>query len=336
VSVRIETAWRLHGLECLRLENEHLALDVLPERGGNLFRLIDKELDRDILWKAGRVVPRVAPLKGNFDDYWAGGWDEAFPGGAPSLNRHGEQLPYMGEVWSTPASWKLLQGGPDVVELLLEVLTPITPARFERRITLRRGDPRVEVAYTIEHLGGLAFDYTWGVHPSLAITEAHRFDVPATRGLVDADDVVGKLLGSPGQRYDWPVLGGEDLRLARRADLGAAGLHYLTGLREGWVAATDTTARRGFGLCFDLARFPVVWLVLGYGGFRGFHQALLEPWTGYPTRLEDAVAAGNASVLEPGEQVRTSVTAVLYDGVTGVESLAPDGTAAGPDGGGRL
>ena len=330
MTARIETGWRLHGLECLRLENEHLALDVLPERGGNLFRLIDKKLDRDVLWKAGRVVPTLAPLKGNFDDYWAGGWDEAFPGGSPSLNRYGEELPYMGEVWSTPARWRVLQGGPEVVELALEVLTPITPARFQRRITIRRDDPRIEIAYTIEHLGGLPFDFIWGVHPSLAITEAHRFDLPAARGLVDADDVTGDLLGSPGQRYDWPILNGEDLRVARGPDLGAAGLHYLTELREGWVAATDTAARRGFGLCFDVERFPVVWLVLGYGGFRGFHQALLEPWTGYPTRLQDAVAAGNASVLGPGDRVTTTVTAVLYSGVSAVGSLSPDGIASPP------
>jgi hypothetical protein len=329
VTARIETAWRLHGLECLRLENQHLAMSILPERGGNIFSLVDKTLDRDVLWKALRVTPRLAPLKGNFDDYWAGGWDEAFPGGAPSLNRHGDELPYMGEVWSTPATWRIEQGGPELVELRLDVETPITPARFSRTIRLRDREPSVEIEYTIEHLGGLPFDYAWGIHPSLAISEHHRLDVPATHGEADASDVLGQLLGEAGQRYEWPVLNGEDLRLVRRADLGAAGLHYLTGLTAGWVASTDTAARRGFGLCFDAGRFPAVWLVLGYGGFRGFYQALLEPWTAYPTRLSDAVAAGRASVLTAGERVSTSVTAVLYDGVTEVASLSPDGTVSG-------
>lgn len=328
MTVRLETGWTLHGLECLRLENRHVAIDVLPQRGGNIFRLIDKAADRDVLWKNPRVGPHVAPFGGNFDDHWAGGWDEAFPGGAPSPNRHGETLPYMGEVWSSPATWRVLADGPQACSIELAVQTPITPARFTRVLTLRHEEPVLHVAYRIEHVGTMAFDYAWGVHPALAITRHHRFDVPAARGEADANDVTGALLGRPGERYDWPLLGGEDLRVARAPDLGAAGLHYLTELRAGWVAATDTATRRGFGLVFDHARFPAVWLVLGYGGFRGFHQALLEPWTAYPTRLSDAVAAGRAAVLEPGEVVETEVAAVLYDGVASVGALAADGSVS--------
>lgn len=51
MTVRIEDDWTYHGLKVVRLENENLALDVLPERGGNIFRLIDKARDLDLLWK---------------------------------------------------------------------------------------------------------------------------------------------------------------------------------------------------------------------------------------------------------------------------------------------
>ena len=59
--------------------------------------VVDKARDVDLMWKNARVRPHVAPLHGNFDDHWAGGWDEAFPGGAVSQNRYGDTLPYRPE-----------------------------------------------------------------------------------------------------------------------------------------------------------------------------------------------------------------------------------------------
>src|SRR3977135_1783483 len=101
MACRIDDGWAYRGLSCIRLENEHLAIDVLPELGGNIFRFIDKARDHDLLWKSPRGQPHRAALHANFDDHWAGGWDEAFPGGAPSPNRYGDQLPYMGALWTT-------------------------------------------------------------------------------------------------------------------------------------------------------------------------------------------------------------------------------------------
>ena len=148
--------------------------------------------------------------------------------------------------------------------------------------------------------------------------------MPATHG--EVDECAGDLLGRPGERYRWPELRGLDVRRALAPDANVFGMHYLTGLREGWVAATDTEARAGFGLCFDRELFSCVWLVLVYGGFRSFQQALMEPWTGYPSRLADAVQAGRALVLEPGGVLETAVTAVVYRGVASVGSLSEDGS----------
>jgi hypothetical protein len=70
----------------------------------------------------------------------------------------------------------------------------------------------------------------------------------------------------------------------------------------------------------------VVWFCLVYGGWRGYYQALVEPWTGWPSPLDEAVAAGRARVLQPGESQPAEVTAVLYDGVDHVTRLSPDGS----------
>src|ERR1700722_3879949 len=107
MSVSVSTDWTNFGLECIRMENGALSIDVLPERGANIFRLIDKASGRDLLWKSPRVSPRVATLHADFDDHWAGGLDDAFPGGRASRNRYGDLLPYMGEVWTHPAGYSI-------------------------------------------------------------------------------------------------------------------------------------------------------------------------------------------------------------------------------------
>jgi hypothetical protein len=316
--------WRHHGLECLRLENEHVALDLLPELGGKIHRFVDKSCDRDVLWHSPRVAPHVAPLHASFDDHWSGGWDEILPGGAPSLDRYGDALPHMGELWTQRAKWRLETCSAERVELVCSIATPITPVRWERRLTLEAGSRVVRLRYRIESLGYRAFDFNWGLHPVQAISPAHRFDVPARRA--EVAECGGEALGRVGDTYDWPLLGDLDVRRALGPDAGAFATHFLTELEDGWVACTDTAALRGFGLVFDPSVFPVIWLWLVYGGWRGYYHGMAEPWTGYPSALADAVAAGRARTLEPGETLETEVTAVVYGGVASVSRLEGDGS----------
>jgi len=323
MGARIDDAWAHHGLRTVRLENARLAVDVLPELGGKILRLIDKQADCDVLWHSPRVAPHRVELHANFDDHWPGGWDEAFPGGAPSPNRYGDMLPYMGELWTTAAGYRIVEDRPARAELELELTTPITPACWTRRLSLIDDEPVLRIAYRLENVGTMPFDYNWGIHPVASISPAHRFDVPALRAEVDENG--GGTLGVKGDRYDWPDFDGLDVRRALGPDAGCFALHYLTELQDGWVATTDTSARRGFGLVFDRELFPVVWLWMVYGGWRGYYHAIAEPWTGYPSPLAEAVEAGRARVLEPGASLETEVVAVVYSGVESVSRLAGDG-----------
>jgi Domain of unknown function (DUF5107) len=325
MGARIDDRWTYHGLQVVRMENARLAVDVMPELGGKILRIVDKRGDRDVLWHSPRVEPHRAELHANFDDHWPGGWDEAFPGGAPSLNRYGDQLPYMGELWTTAAAHRIVRADPGGVELELTLATPITPARWTRRLVLDGDAPVLRIGYRLENAGTMPFDYNWGLHPVAAISPRHRFDVPAR--LAEVDENGGGTLGVKGDRYEWPMFNGTDVRHALGPDAGCFALHYLTELSEGWVATTDTATRRGFGLVFDHALFPVVWLWMVYGGWRGYYHAIAEPWTGYPSPLAEAVAAGRARVLDPGGVLETEVTAVVYEGVEGVSRLSADGTA---------
>ena len=324
MSCRFDPHWCYYGLECLRLENEHVAVEVLPELGAKIYRLIDKARDHDLLWHSPRVSPHAVALHANFDDHWPGGWDEVIPGGVPSINRYGDELPHMGELWTQHAQWRLELCSADRVQLVCSIATPITTATWERRMTLETGSPVMQLQYRIENTGYRPIDFNWGIHPVQTISAAHRFDVPAHRA--EVDEYGGGILGTKGDAYEWPRFGELDVRQALGPEADDFALHYLTELDDGWVACTDTSVRRGFGLVFDTSVFGVIWLWLVYGGWRGYYQAIMEPWTGYPSSLSEAVEAGRVRTLAPGETLETDVAAVIYDGVHSVSRLGADGS----------
>lgn len=69
----------LDGLRLLQLENEWLSLSILPEVGAKILTLLDKKSNRNLLCRNPRIRPQAYPIDANFDNYWCGGWDDAYP-----------------------------------------------------------------------------------------------------------------------------------------------------------------------------------------------------------------------------------------------------------------
>lgn len=327
-AVRVDDRWSYDGQPAIRIENAALAIDVLPGMGAKILNLLDKRHDRQVLWRNPRVRVRPGPLHADVDDYFAGGWDDAFPTGDACNNEYGERLPYMGEIWNLALTPRIVSAGPEEAVVVFDGLTPITTARWTRTLRLAAGEPVLRLDTRIENVGHRPFSFCWGSHPSLAVSEGTRLDVPARDGLV-TDAGTGGPLGDLGDAYDYPVLRAAaddalDVRHVPAPAFGRHALHALTGLHDGWVAATDPATRSGFGLRFDRETHPAVWQWMAYGGFRGWYHAILEPWTSAHTSLEAARAAGEARSLAPGETFASTMTAVLYDGVDGVAGIAAD------------
>jgi hypothetical protein len=325
VSAHADARWAYDGLPIVRLENERLRADVVPAMGGKVLNLIDKDADRNVLWRNRRVRVRPGPIGANVDDYFAGGWDDAFPTGDPCANEYGEQLPYMGEIWNLGLRARIERDGPDEALLALEGETPITPARWSRRLRVRAGEPLLELSTRIENVGQRPFAFAWGSHPALAVHEDMRLDAPASEGTV-TDAGTGGPLGELGERYVYPLLrrgsaAELDVRRVPAPSFARHALHALTGLRGGWVAATDPATRRGFGVAFDHEVHRCVWQWMAYGGFRGWYHAILEPWTAPAPSLAAAREVGDALMLAPGEALQSRMLGVLYSGVGAVAEI---------------
>jgi len=62
-----------------------------------------------------------------------------------------------------------------------------------------------------------------------------------------------------------------------------------------------------FSYSYDKNIFPYQWYFASYGGFLNHYTAVLEPCTAMPLSVNDAKALNQCTVLQPGEELKTSV-----------------------------
>jgi len=327
MAARVETEWSYRNLRVLRLENEFLRLDILPELGAKVYNLIHKEADRNVLWHNPRIAPHRAPFGANFDNHWAGGWDEPFPNGA-ACDYAEETLPYLGELWALEWAWEIVEGGPKEVKVHLWCDGPITPARVEKTITLGAGSRIIRFDHRITNTGVLPFDFNWGIHPAFAVTPRARIDLPPCHGVVA--EAVGGALGDVEATFSWPYVPtseGEmgDLRFPLPQEAATMSFSYLEGMEHGWLAVTDRSSDSGFGLVFPRDIFRCMWLYLCYGGYRDLNVAIIEPWIGYPSKLSETAMAARHRTLAARERLEATIYGIAYAGVQSVSFIDAGG-----------
>ena len=291
------------------LENDFLRLAVLPEPGAKIYDLIAKPSGRNYLWHNPRIEPQPYPIDSNFDNYWCGGWDDIFPT-ADSCEHKGEVFPNCGELRSL--RWHVESA--DSGRVVLSAFGPISPVRAEKTVRIAGGV--VAMTYSLRNLGPRELDFLWGTHPAIAVKAGDILRVPAKTGLVAISSTPA--MGTPGERYDWPFVehegGRTDMSRVQPVTASVNCGHYAMDLSGGWFAVEDAEDGSGILFRFPLELCPYLWMWLVYGGWRGYHHAIIEPWTGYPVNLAEAVRAGRNRTLAAGETFEATVRATPYHG----------------------
>jgi galactose mutarotase-like enzyme len=296
----------LDGLRLLELENEWLSLSVLPEVGAKILTLSDKKSNRKVLWRNPRIRPQAYPIDANFDNYWCGGWDDAYPT-ADACVHGGEPFPNLGELRSLRWEVETLEADETKATARLSAYGPISAIKATKTVTLT--GRTLQMNFAIESLSPIPLDFLWGTHPAFAVEGGSRLIIPARTGIVAQSNHPS--LGKPGDRYSWPLINGTDMSIVPDISSGINCGHYATDLEDGWFAVET----RGQGILYEFPRetCPHLWLWLVYGGWRGYHHAVVEPWTGYPVNLEQAFEQGRHSQLKPGKTFSVTVRCTTYN-----------------------
>jgi len=297
----------VNSLPAVRLETELVSLSILPEPGAKIYDLVWKPTGRQILWQNPRIRPQPYPIDSNFDNYWCGGWDEGFPT-CDACELNGESYPNLGELRSVRWTLEKLESRGDEAAAQLSALGPITPVRAGKRVAVCGAS--VSVRYELTNIGPVPFDFIWGSHPALAVTDQTVLHIPAETGIVQLSS--SPSLGVPGQRYPWPMLGTTDMSRVQSARAGIFCGHYATGLRTGGYSVEFRGEDLGLAFRFDRDQCPWLWLWVVYGGWRGYHHVIVEPWTSFPVNLAEAVRQGTALRLPPGRTFAAEVSLTLH------------------------
>ena len=295
------------GLRLLRGRNEGVEVGLLPEVGGKMISL-RSETGREWLWQARRRPYRRPEYGGAFEAYDISGFDECFPGIGegpyPLAPWEGVTVPDHGELWTLP--WDAVVDGET---LALSVHGVQFPYALEKRLTL--GASRVRIEYRLENLSPFPLRYLWSAHPLFDARPGMRVELPEGVG-VRTDWSKGGRLGELGTRHTWPSTrdaSGATVTLDLLPQLGAGTADKLYTDRLPMTGG-DTICRlldpeigESVGFRFDPAEIPYVGVWLNMDGWplsgETCFNVALEPCTGYPDRLDYAVARDEAATLEP-------------------------------------
>jgi|RhiMetdeSRZDD1v2_1073273.scaffolds.fasta_scaffold200257_2 hypothetical protein len=313
MTTRVDSDARIHGLRAVELENDWLRVSILPGVGAKIYDLVWKPTGRNFLWHNPRISPQPYPVESNFDNYWCGGWDEGFPT-CDECDFGGEHYPNLGELRSLSWTVESVTQQSDGAAARLSASGPISPVRAEKTVTLSALMPAIRMRYDISHVGTLPLDFIWGTHPALEPTPGMVLRLPAKTGIVGQSS--DPSLGVPGQRYSWPALmtanGQQDMSRVQGRESKIFCGHYATDLEAGWYAVEDSGTGQGILLTFPLDKCPYLWMWLVYGGWRGYHHVIVEPWTSYPVHLAEAVKQQTSRRLDPGQTFSVEVQATIY------------------------
>jgi len=278
-----------------------LSTKLLPELGGKLWSLFWYPTNIQWLWHNPNFSLKNVQLGANYDDHWAGGWEELFPNDAPGefMDRN---LPDHGEWWSQPWQWEIIEQSSTKVCVRMRYDGIITRTSCEKWVTLENGMAQLSVRYRIQNLEPKPLHFLFKQHLAVSVTPTHRLELPGGK-VIPVDLGFSTRIGAEGP-FNWPIARDKDgnavdLSVLPPSELGHREFVYISDLPEGWCGVGDTQNGASLRLHFPRNVFPYTWLFMTFGGWRGLYTVVLEPCTNMPKDLNTAFRQGQCAALNP-------------------------------------
>ncbi len=318
----------LRGLRAVTLGNGLLSVTLLPEKGADIYSLVCARTGVDLLWKAPWGLRRApAETEAQWLDQYSGGWQVLIPNAGDSCLYRGALLPFHGEACLREWDYTVRRSDAGCIQVEFSTELCRSPFLLRRTVTLERGRAAMLIEEYVENRSPLAMHYMWGHHPAFGapfLEGGCRLRVPARRFLAHDAEISPACRLAPAVSGQWPLLPGKD---GRPMDLSVlppsaeriSEFGYLPELDAGWYAIENPRLGLAFGLAWEPAVFPHLWLWQEFGGcldapwYGRCYVMALEPFNSMPgTGLVNAIKSGCAPALPAGGTIRTRLAAALF------------------------
>jgi galactose mutarotase-like enzyme len=331
-------------MRALVLENRYLRLVSLLDKGSDIAELSYKPLDLDLLFhaptgyrKPGSIVGTCKRSKGEFMEYYGGGWQDILPfaGNEPINHRFGEWGMH-GETPLLPWDAVIEKDSPSEVTAKLSVDIPRYPFHLDKWVTINDKAATISLRERLTNTSAQALEYCWVQHPALGspfVGPGTKITVPAETVVMNKAEPWGRLKAET--TYRWPHVEDKagkkvDLSVLPADNVVADETAFITNIKEPWYAVVNPDLKLGFALRWDLSVFPGLWFWQSYRipdhpWFGKAYCIALEPCSGHLTAYEQ-LKRGTIKKLEGNASLETQLTATVFHGVQKVKAVNSDGT----------
>ena len=326
-------------MRALEIENDLLSATILLDKGADIYRLVYKAKDIDVLWKAPWGMKESAGgFASAFDsqtawlEAYAGGWQVLFPNGGFPNTYKGANLGFHGEASMKAWDYEILSASADALEVKFSVRLSRSPYSLERWMRLESGIPILHIRERITNHAGEAMDCMWSHHPAFGapfLSEHCVIDTDA-RTLYTDDVYDGAANPLPADKsFAWPMAGELDMSTVPAPDQPRDLLAYLKDFEQGWYGITNRQLGIGIGLTWDASIFPYAWFWQELNSSPGFpfykcsYVIAIEPASSIPGQGLTTVMekTGSHLTLQPGESKEVELKAVFYESHEGVQHI---------------
>lgn len=326
-------------MRALQIQNDTVSTTVLLDKGADIYRLVYKPKDIDVLWKAPWGLKESARgFESAFDsqtawlEAYAGGWQVLFPNGGFPNEYKGARLGFHGEASMKAWDLEAVSESAAAVEVKLGVRLSRSPYSLTRWMRLEAGSPILRLRERITNHAGEPMDCMWSHHPAFGapfLSEYCRIDTDGANLLSDDEYVGAANPLAPGLSRAWPRFGDLDMSSVPAPDQPRDLLAYLTDFASGWYAITNTQLGLGIGMSWDAKVFPYAWFWQELNSSPGFpfykcsYVIAIEPASSIPGQGLTAVMqkTGSHLTLQPGESKEVELKAVFYQSHSGVKHI---------------
>lgn len=317
--------FRKNKLIHIKMENEYIRIVFLPEIGGKMIELTNKETNRQFLLESqnsGGGYKR--PFYGaNFEKYDTSGFDECFPSVEmsryPWLNTSQMEpliIPDHGELWSLPWRYKITDK-----TLRLVVKGKVLAYQFEKQIQIVKNE--VHFRYKLKNLDKHPFHYIWSAHPLLKVVPGAQLLLHSEISEVFLNWASNNKIGKFGDTLPWPHVhknSGNNYSYIPEIKFGEALKCFSNALDHGCAGIYFPDTDEACIFQFDVVKNPYLGIWLCYGGWpvnRAEKQltVALEPSSGRPDSLIKAFERNESSIIGVDEIKSWDLSISILEGL---------------------